>query len=81
MEEENLVEASVLVLPSLVIRSTSQGSVIKIHQLQAFPGKGLVRRFLDSDFPGGPVVKNPPASTGDTGSIPGLGRSHVPQSN
>ena len=30
-------------------------------------------------FPGGSVVKNPPASaraTGDTGSIPGLGRSH-----
>ena len=26
------------------------------------------------DFPGGSVVKNPPASTGDLGSIPGLGR-------
>ena len=29
-------------------------------------------------FPGGTVVKNPPANagdTGDTGSIPGLGRS------
>ena len=25
------------------------------------------------DFPGGPVVKNPPASAGDTGLIPGLG--------
>ena len=25
--------------------------------------------------PGGSVVKNPPASAGDTGSIPGLGRS------
>ena len=33
------------------------------------------------DFPGGPVVKNPPASAGDTGSIPGLGRSHVPRGN
>ena len=32
-------------------------------------------------FPGGAVVKNPPASTGDTGSSPGLGRSHMPQSN
>ena len=30
-----------------------------------------------SDFPGGPVVKNPPANTGDTGSIPGLGRFHM----
>ena len=26
-------------------------------------------------FPGGSVVKNPPASTGDMGSIPGLERS------
>ena len=26
-------------------------------------------------FPGGSVVKNPPANTGDMGSIPGLGRS------
>ena len=27
------------------------------------------------DFPGGTVVKNPPANAGDTGSIPGPGRS------
>ena len=30
------------------------------------------------DFPGGPVVENPPAKAGETGSIPGLGRSHIP---
>ena len=28
------------------------------------------------DFPGGPVVKNPPASAGDTGSILGPGGCH-----
>ena len=33
------------------------------------------------DFPGGAVVKNPPANAGDTGLIPGLGRPHMPQSN
>ena len=33
------------------------------------------------DFPGGPVVKQPPANTEDMGSVPGLGRSHVPQKN
>ena len=32
-----------------------------------------------SDFPGGPVVKNPPADAGDTGSIPRWGRFHMPQ--
>ena len=30
------------------------------------------------DFPGGPVVSNLPANAGDTGSIPGPGRSHIP---
>ena len=32
-------------------------------------------------FPGGTVVKNPPANAGYTGSSPGPGRSHMPQSN
>ena len=32
-------------------------------------------------FPGGAVVENPPANAGDTGSSPGLGGSHMPQSN
>ena len=32
-------------------------------------------------FPGGTVVENLPAKVGDTGSNPGLGRSHMPQSN
>ena len=32
-------------------------------------------------FPGGAVVENLPADAGDTGSSPGLGRSHMPQSN
>ena len=32
-------------------------------------------------FPGGPVVKNLPCNAGDTSSIPGPGRSHMPQSN
>ena len=32
-------------------------------------------------FPGGAMVENPPANVGDTGSIPGPGRSHMPLSN
>ena len=32
-------------------------------------------------FPGGSVVKNLPANAGDTATIPGPGRSHMPQSN
>ena len=30
--------------------------------------------FYLKDFPGGTMVKNPPANAGDTGSIPGWGR-------
>ena len=33
------------------------------------------------DFPGGTVVKNPPANAGDMGSSPGSGKSHMPWSN
>ena len=32
-------------------------------------------------FPGGAVVKNPPANAGDVGSGPGLGKFHMPRSN
>ena len=37
--------------------------------------------FSFKGFPGGAVDKNLPAKAGDTGSIPGLGRSHMLQSN
>ena len=39
--------------------------------------KDHLLKHVFSDFPGGPVVKNPPANEGDTGSIPGLGRSYM----
>ena len=41
--------------------------------------KGLSKLLLQG-FPGGAVVENPPANAGDTGSSPGLGRSHMPRS-
>ena len=42
-----------------------------------------LRLFKESvpGFPGGAVVENLPANAGDTGSSPGLGRSHMPRSN
>ena len=39
------------------------------------------RNYEGWDFPGGSVVKNPPANEGDAGSIPSLRRIHMPQSN
>ena len=40
-----------------------------------------IKNTLAGGFPGGTVVKNPPANAGDTGSSPGPGRSHMPWSN
>ena len=39
-----------------------------------------IKSIQDWGFPGGAVVRNPPANSGDTGSCPGPGRSHMPWS-
>ena len=43
--------------------------------------QGSLLRLKIWGFPGGAVVENLPANAGDTGSSPGLGRSHMPRSN
>ena len=43
--------------------------------------KGQFVKTETLGFPGGAVVENLPANAGDTGSSPGLGRSHMPRSN
>ena len=48
------------------------------------PGISPVAQWLRirlPGFPGGAVVESLPANAGDTGSSPGLGRSHMPRSN
>ena len=51
------------------------------------PNYGLIVKPLyealkrHEGFPGGAVIENLPANAGDTGSSPGLGRSHMPRSN
>ena len=39
------------------------------------------QQIKSQGFPGGAVVGNPPANAGDTGSSPGLGRSHMPRTD
>ena len=45
----------------------------------------FIKNFKSKDtilgFPGGAVVKNPPASARDRGSSPGPGRSQMPRSS
>ena len=40
-----------------------------------------IKKKKNGDFPHGVVVKNLPVNSGNMGSSPGLGRSHMPQSN
>ena len=51
-----------------------------IHKVGILLGKVYFKTVVGG-FPGGTVVENLPANAGDTGSSPGLGRSHMPQSN
>jgi len=44
-------------------------------------GQGTTFKRMTWDFAGGPAVKSPPDSAGDTGSIPGLGGFLIPQGN
>ena len=49
--------------------------------LQVINNASIVQYYVVQGFPGGAVVKNPPASARDTGSSPGPGRSHIPWSS
>ena len=50
------------------------------EHLVVLESKKVLKNF-GKGFPGGAVVENLPANAGDTGSSPGLGRSHMPWSN
>ena len=43
--------------------------------------KTTQNKNINWDLPDGPVGRNPPASAEDVGSIPGVGRFHMPQGN
>ena len=48
----------------------------QLSTAQHRPKRSITREIKRNpqDFPGDPVVKNPSANAGDTGSIPGLGK-------
>ena len=51
------------------------------HRTARLSANAHLQKAEDGNFPPSAVVKNPPANAGDTGSSPGLGRSHMPRSN
>ena len=61
----NLNQISII---ALYLEDKSEGNL---------PVNATFKRIKVWDFPGVPVVKNPPANAGDMGSIPGQGGLHV----
>ena len=53
----------------------------KKHMINSKDAKTFLTKSNTQDNPGGPVVKNLPANAGDTGSVSGLGRFHMPWVN
>ena len=90
VKSEREVAQSCLTLSGLMNCSPPGSSVHGIFQARvlewgaiAFSGIYIyIERERERDLPGGgSVVKHLPANAGDTGSIPDLGRFHMPWSN
>ena len=51
-------------------------------KMKVYISEMTLKSFIFEDFPGAPVVKNPPSNAGDGGSVPvGELRSHIPRDN
>ena len=62
-------------------RSSSHPATMRLENRSVSDHSEESLKDTGGGFPGGTVVKNPPANAGDTGSSPGPGRSHMPRSN
>ena len=59
--------------------SLVQGTSLQYFQTCRHPSFFSILK--NGGFPGGTVVGSLPANAGNTGSSPGVGRSHMPRSN
>ena len=78
----NLIRAPGLTTSSQKIQKTEEQVSLYHSNAISYGTNNLVSSKMTArGFPGGAVVENLPANAGDTGSSPGLGRSHMPRSN
>ena len=71
-------------MPKITVGRYKRKSSVKASRdivLQNWMPGCLYLKARVGGFPGGAVVESLPANAGDTGSSPGLGRSHMPRSN
>ena len=68
------------VVPGCVLVQKQIAHVCLCGGARGVKGKLCSKKFI-RDFLGGLVVKNPSANTGEKGSLPDPGRSHMPQGN
>ena len=64
----------------LLERNQTVFGVFSVYEIRFVNKSSSIKRDMWG-FPGGTVVENLPANAGDTGSSPGLGRSHMPRGN
>ena len=62
------------------IHAVQESTVISYYRITPKKKKTQLKRNCQN-FSGGSVVGSPPANTGDIGSSPGPGRSHMPWSD
>ena len=72
------VEKEEIIISTYSLTTRNEAQFIKKHEVFK-----VIKDQLKAEwgFPGGAVVKNPPASAGNTGSSPGPGGSHMPRSS
>ena len=82
--KENLAGPAWLSCPSGISSAKAREEGHVAYRATTFKLGVVVNRYSKAwnmGFPSGSVVKNLPANAGDTGSIPSLGRSHLPLNN
>ena len=76
--KQNIGKNNLAMCIERILNHEQAGLILRIHHWFNIKKK---KKSVGMDFPDDPVVGNPPANAGDMGSIPGLGRFHMPLGN